>query len=91
MRKEIITSVNGVPKKKPGKRATPARVHAAVHGMRIQKGETHQDVYRRYIHQAIARGVGGWCVDWSNPRIARALGINYHNKFKNYIPGFSVR
>src|SRR5262249_41385166 len=58
MRKERGVCVGGIRAKTPGKRATPARVTAAVHGMRTQKGESLVDVYRRYIHHAVARGVG---------------------------------
>jgi hypothetical protein len=84
MRKETSTRVDGVPVKKPGKRATLARVTAAVHGMRMQKGETFADVYRRYIHHAIARGVGGWRVRAPHRWIAALLGISYNNKYKHY-------
>jgi hypothetical protein len=68
--------------KRPGRRATPARVLAAAAEMRLQPGETPDDVYRRYIAQALAHRVQGWDVpSMSDPQVAQRLGVHYNNKF----------
>jgi hypothetical protein len=83
-------------RKKEGVRATQERVVAKVAasqaGMqaRTGKGETSADVYRRYVHQAIAAGLGEWVVFNEKGKyakgkdIAAMLGINYQNQYKNY-------
>jgi hypothetical protein len=52
--------------------------------MRLQKGEDLADVYRRYIHRAIACEQPGWQSGVGSTKTAALLGINYKNKFKHY-------
>jgi hypothetical protein len=52
--------------------------------MRLRAGETHADVYRRYIHIAIARDQPGWQSGVGPTATADLLGIDYNNKFKHY-------
>jgi hypothetical protein len=56
--------------------------------MQVRKGELSADVYRRYVHQAIAHGLGEWSVyengsPVSGKNIALMLGISYEN-YKSY-------
>jgi hypothetical protein len=71
-------------RRKGGLRADPASVRAAASGMRLRPGETQADVYRRYIHIAIARDQPGWQSGVGPSATAEMLGIDYKNKFKHY-------
>jgi hypothetical protein len=63
-------------------RATPERIEAARAGMRIKKGETIAESYRRYIHHAIARREGGWAPPISNKEVEVCLGLKYQARVK---------
>jgi hypothetical protein len=52
--------------------------------MRLQKGEDWTDLFRRYIHCAIAHEQPGWQSGVGPTKTAAMLGINYKNKFKHY-------
>jgi hypothetical protein len=52
--------------------------------MRLQKGEDWADLYRRYIHCAIAHEQPGWQSGVGPTATADMLGISYKNKFKHY-------
>jgi hypothetical protein len=70
--------------RKGGRRSTPERVVATDNQMRLQKGEDWADMYRRYIHYAIAHGQPGWQSGAGPTATADMLGISYKNKFKHY-------
>jgi hypothetical protein len=75
-------------RKKDAVRATAERVDAKVAasqaGMHALPGEGNVDVYRRYVHKAIAHGFGEWGVYAKGKDIASMLGIDYENQYKSY-------
>jgi hypothetical protein len=70
--------------RKGGRRATPERVLAAASGMQLQQGETWADLYRRYIHSAIAHAQPGWQSGVGPTQTPARLGIDHKSKFKHY-------
>jgi hypothetical protein len=65
-----------------GQRATPDRVLAVSAGMRLRKGETMEDVYRRYVCWAVARREHGWNVLVKDKELAAKLGLDYQKQFR---------